>query len=305
MDIIKKMKTDLDNLIEEYTEKVLEVQSKESGLLGRLLEKLPIYNKESADLYDGIRKNGELADRMYEASLEEGSEKIINRARKINPSYKFGLAIGYLFPEENFKTENSKFDSGLKKGQVYRLKNNTYAVRKKAMSGLLLAGLGSYFYNNSSPYIFSEENLEINRNIYNVLDKLTVGSFLYGLYPMLRHKLFCNDMNPSKKLVTSGQFSLHRNPFYFGLMGAFALVSSKILTTNFLSDNPNWLAAGVMGAGLGLFAKGAYDYTIQDEKILEKQFGEEYREYKDKTPRFFPNLLNLFRRKNERSKEKI
>ena len=42
------------------------------------------------------------------------------------------------------------------------------------------------------------------------------------------------------------------------------------------------------------FESGFYDLTIQDEAILERQFGKEYNEYKKTTPRFFPKLSNFW-----------
>lgn len=293
------MKTQkLERLIREYIERVWEPNKK--SIKRKILERLPFtpYNLELADLHNGVIKNEKLAEILYRTGDSIGPEKIVSIAKEKCTNYQGGLAIGYLFPEENFSIDkDKKFDNGLKMGQIYRLKNHTYLSRRKMTIGLGLSGLGFLLYMKTSPYFFSEENLELNNNIQGSINKGFLGFFLYGLYPMIRYNLFNRDAYPSNKLITSGQFSVHRNPFYLGLAGAVSLAFSKMLSTNLLSENPNWLSAGIITAGIGLFMKGIYDYTLQDEEILEKQFGREYVDYKKNTPRYFPNLFKLFRSK--------
>ncbi|MEK6831069.1 MAG: hypothetical protein AABX77_03500 [Nanoarchaeota archaeon] len=293
------MKTQkLERLIREYIDGVWESNSK--SINKKILEKLPLtpYNPELTDLHKGVVKNEKLAEILYRTGNSVGPEKIVGIAREKCANYQGGLALGYLFPEENFSIDKDKeFDNGIKMGQVYRLKNHTHQSRRKMTIGLGVSGLGFLLYMKTAPYFFSEENLELNNNIQSFLSKSSLGFFLYGLYPMMRYNLFNKDAYPSKKLITSAQFSVHRNPFYFGLASAISLAFSKMLSTNILSENPNWLSAGIVAAGIGFFMKGVYDYTIQDEEILEKQFGQEYVDYKNNMPRYFPNLFRLFRSK--------
>ena len=289
----------LETSVREYLDKFW--KPREKSVKERIYEWFPRYNEEFADLTIRTIKNKDILekifDNIYNVDSKEDCKKVISIARNHNPSYESGLAIGYLIPDEDISLdEKITFEKGLKTGQIYRLKLETSEERKKIMRGMMGIALGSYYHTYTSPYHMSGDNLSLYENLQEILTYGLYAPLLYGIYPMIRHNLFCNDMHQSKKLITSGQFALHRNPFYFGIMSGFGLLLSKLISANILSENPNWLSAGIASAGLAYTINGFNNYTKIDEKVLEKQFGEEYREYKRKVPRFIPNFINLFRR---------
>ena len=121
--------------------------------------------------------------------------------------------------------------------------------------------------------------------------------FAYGMYAMLSTKLFANDGNISKKLITSGPFKMHRNPFYFSLLATVGPMVAHNIVGAIQSGTPGaYLCAALMAGGSAVMVKGLNDYTRADEEILEKIFGKEYTDYKERTPKFIPNPLLLFRK---------
>ena len=118
------MKTQkLERLIRGYIDGVWELNSK--TIKRKILENLPLtpYNPELTDQHKRVVKNEKLAEILYRTGNSVGPEKIVGIAREKCASYQSGLAIGYLFPEENFSIDKDKeFDNGIKMGQIYRLK---------------------------------------------------------------------------------------------------------------------------------------------------------------------------------------
>ena len=82
-----------------------------------------------------------------------------------------------------------------------------------------------------------------------------------------------HNIDRQKILVTSGPFSLTRNPIYVGLTSMF--IGFELYENSLLI----------------LLIIPLYYYVYisirQEEKLLEKYFGREYLEYKKKIPRFF------------------
>ena len=78
------------------------------------------------------------------------------------------------------------------------------------------------------------------------------------------------------KLITSGIYRRLRHPMYtaFWLM---ALAQALLL--------PNWIAgpAGLVGFGFLFFSR-----VGPEERLMEKAFGQEYRDYKARTKRVLP-----------------
>ncbi len=81
---------------------------------------------------------------------------------------------------------------------------------------------------------------------------------------------------PTKKLVTTGPYRYTRNPMVFG---AFMMYLGASFFFNSLPDVICVLLFLVL---LVLFVK------FSEEKRLERDFGEEYREYRKKVPMIFP-----------------
>ena len=78
-------------------------------------------------------------------------------------------------------------------------------------------------------------------------------------------------------LVTTGPYRYVRHPFYLAF--AIALVGASIVTAN-------WF---LFVSGLLPFAFLVARTRIEEEKLVER-FGDEYREYMQKTGRFWPRL---------------
>ncbi|MDD5193850.1 MAG: isoprenylcysteine carboxylmethyltransferase family protein [Candidatus Nanoarchaeia archaeon] len=254
---------------------------------------------ELLGLNNGRGRNLGLVNKL----LEHNPAQVIQEARQQESSYESGLLMGYLFSDyevsdrEIQQRGSDDFSRGLTKGQVYKAKVLAAKQRRQVDRSIvtLVAGWSVYAYHGV--YLLKPGVSELANKIREYSHYGVYAGLLYGIIPMILNGLYHNDLNPSKKLVTSGQFAMHRNPFYFGLLLTGASAATEVLGINLLSENPSWLAVGLTSVGLGWLYHSFYKYAVADEKILEKQFGQEYRDYKNKTPRFFPNPLNLFRRR--------
>jgi protein-S-isoprenylcysteine O-methyltransferase Ste14 len=84
--------------------------------------------------------------------------------------------------------------------------------------------------------------------------------------------------NKRRELVTEGPYSIVRHPLYlFSLIGAFGIGLAS----------ENLLVLGLIIVFYLLY----YPFTIlAEEKKMTKKFGDVYREYMKKTPRFIPKL---------------
>lgn len=96
-----------------------------------------------------------------------------------------------------------------------------------------------------------------------------------ALGKMWSHSL---DLRDDHKLVSEGVYKYVRHPMY----SAFWLWA---IALPFLLSN--WIAgfAGIIGFGTLFFLR-----VGQEEKMMENQFGEEYREYCARTKRIIPNI---------------
>jgi protein-S-isoprenylcysteine O-methyltransferase Ste14 len=92
----------------------------------------------------------------------------------------------------------------------------------------------------------------------------------------------------TEALVETGIYAFVRHPLYLGWMLMYLVV---------LLFNPNWILAGI---GL-LGAACVYGFTRQEERLLIAKFGESYRHYMQRVPRF--NLLaGIIRRLGDRGR---
>jgi protein-S-isoprenylcysteine O-methyltransferase Ste14 len=80
-----------------------------------------------------------------------------------------------------------------------------------------------------------------------------------------------------QELVSTGPYALVRHPIYTGLLMA--------LTGTALYDG-RWRAL----LGLAFFAVGFRLKARSEENLLEREFGEEYRSYRARTPMLIPSL---------------
>jgi len=85
----------------------------------------------------------------------------------------------------------------------------------------------------------------------------------------------------SKKVIDYGPYSITRNPLYFfsllGFIGAGLVFGSLIITSLLILT----------------FAITHIPIILYEEEKLIELFGDEYREYIKRVPRFFPNISNL------------
>jgi len=89
-------------------------------------------------------------------------------------------------------------------------------------------------------------------------------------------------------LATGGPYAYVRNPIYLGNF----LIAFGIL----IFYNPPFIFYPLF---LLLFFLQYYLIVLEEEKFLEKEFGDEYREYKRNTGRFFPKW-SAYKKKTER-----
>ncbi len=93
---------------------------------------------------------------------------------------------------------------------------------------------------------------------------------------MLSHRTLFKSHQPSNSLITSGILRYVGNPLYFGILliyVAFIFLSISLIT---------------IGVFIVIFL--IYNWMVNfEEKILESMFGEQYLEYKQKVPKWFPN----------------
>jgi protein-S-isoprenylcysteine O-methyltransferase Ste14 len=87
-----------------------------------------------------------------------------------------------------------------------------------------------------------------------------------------------NPVDPPPKLITEGMYQYSRNPMYIGyfiiILSEFSL-SGEILILGYL-------------AVLVIFTQLMLVYV--EEPSLEREFGEEYVNYKNRVPRWLPHL---------------
>jgi len=142
----------------------------------------------------------------------------------------------------------------------------------------------------------SPENLDAIRNMVPMVRYGIVSGMIFGSYAMLKSKLFGTDGRKGGSLVTGGAFKLCRNPYYFGVGSAIGLATGSAVIIDEISRNPSHIPVILTSIGIGIIGKSIHDYVKADEKLLELKFGDEYVHYKERTPRYLPNLLGFFRK---------
>ena len=103
------------------------------------------------------------------------------------------------------------------------------------------------------------------------------GHFLF-LWSVAARRKYASSwaMRENHRLVTWGPYRLVRHPSYLAFFAMFI---------GFLFIWPTWLSL------IPLIAiPGYYQVTLQEERLLERRFGEEYLKYQKKTGRFIPRI---------------
>ncbi len=86
------------------------------------------------------------------------------------------------------------------------------------------------------------------------------------------------DIRENHKLITSGVYALVRHPMYSAFW-LWAIAQALLL--------PNWIAglSGIVGFGTLFFGR-----VFEEERLMLKAFGDEYREYMRRTARVLPGV---------------
>lgn len=86
------------------------------------------------------------------------------------------------------------------------------------------------------------------------------------------------DIRENHQLITKGVYAWVRHPMYSAFW-LWAIAQALLL--------PNWIAgpAGILGFGTLFFGR-----VFEEERLMLKAFGDEYRDYMNRTARVFPGL---------------
>ena len=123
-----------------------------------------------------------------------------------------------------------------------------------------------------------------SEDIYQFTPRFLLGAGIMGVGEIMKlHndetqlKKICND-NP--ELLDKGAHSLIRHPTY--------------LAQRIMSAGATIMWPGIYSAGAFLAHLGTSEYLARrEEKTCELEYGNDYLEYKRKTPRWIPNLNNI------------
>ncbi len=203
-----------------------------------------------------------------------------------------GLCLGVLNPDVEFETRNKEFKKGLITGQARAIKDGASFVERR----LFKAGIaGAVVSGVALTSALGPE--EFDRSLLLPFELAGIASWIYGAAVMRRTKLFGNDACPSEKLITTGAFAMHRNPYYASMATVLLSGISGALYAHTASGGSNLAMMGTAIVSSAVVLTGWYKKTKRDEVVLEKQFGNEYREYKERTPRYLPAFWKLFSKK--------
>lgn len=116
------------------------------------------------------------------------------------------------------------------------------------------------------------------------LDALGIGIVLFGLLFRIAARGYKAEVSPDGKyLITDGLYSLMRHPMYFGTL----LIGLGIVLVLF-----KWW---VFFLFLPIFLLIYIPQIQQEENQLYRRFGNEYKTYCKRIPKYFPNIYSLFK----------
>ena len=103
-----------------------------------------------------------------------------------------------------------------------------------------------------------------------------VVAFFAVIIPIQRHmdfSLSASTYGTPKRLVTSGPFRWSRNPIYVAFLVPLASLA--------------WFSVPAALAGIAVYLVTMTYYVVaREEAVLEREFGEEFAEYRARTPRW-------------------
>jgi protein-S-isoprenylcysteine O-methyltransferase Ste14 len=97
---------------------------------------------------------------------------------------------------------------------------------------------------------------------------------IVGRRTLLRHGTNVNPLQPTTALVTEGIFRRTRNPLYVGI-----IITQYAVALIFALD---WLLLLILPDWVVLH----FAVVTREERYLERKFGEAYRRYKERVPRY-------------------
>ncbi len=205
-------------------------------------------------------------------------------------SYEAGLAMGFLGRRSDIEMGSAEFQKGYRVGQAYIIKFEDAAFENKLFKAGFMATLagGAILYN------VVEYPDTIPQSVIKFISILWKTSLIYGFGTMLITGLFGSDGAVSRKLITSGPFYFHRNPYYASLGFTIASGGGTMALGDLASGSPHYAASAIVIAGVSAFLGAAHMKVLRDERVLEKTFGDKFREYKASTPRYFPAIWKIF-----------
>lgn len=96
-----------------------------------------------------------------------------------------------------------------------------------------------------------------------------------ALHLFRRHRTTAEPFRPSRILVTTGPFRITRNPMYLGILLIFSGIAGLLGTA------APWLVVLALGGVFDLL------FIRPEERKMETQFGEAYKQYKTQVRRWF------------------
>jgi len=226
----------------------------------------------------------------------------------MSDTFDAGMATGYALNPKDTSIEmlvegidakpSEEFVRGMREGQAYAILSNAPKAKKIARGFKIL--LGSALAASIVGQTRGKMTLEDVETMQSISKPLLYGfgaSYLYGNITMLWSKLLGNDGCNPQKLITKGPFRMHRNPFYASMMACLATGLTYLGAMSVMSTPLTLPFVAAMTAGAGYSVRQYNLNVLNDEKRLEVLFGDEYRDYKKTTPRYFPAFWKLFRKK--------
>jgi len=114
------------------------------------------------------------------------------------------------------------------------------------------------------------------------LDVLGIGFIFAGFLFRISARGYKEEKSLSgKMLVTDGPYALMRNPMYFGTL---------LIGAGFIIVLMEWWALLIF---LLIFGLIYVPQARKEEAVLAQRFGQEYKDYCQETPRYFPKIQHL------------
>lgn len=147
-------------------------------------------------------------------------------------------------------------------GRFQRLRRLVIALMVVALVGLLL---------------FGQSTFPPDTPVHEAIEMAGVVMIFLGIIGRLWCTLYIGGRKAGQ-VVTGGPYSISRNPLYLFSSLAAAGVGAQ-------------MGSFVATIGFGLICAAAFHIVIRrEEKFLAGEFGQPYRDYCARVPRFFPNL---------------